>query len=131
MPQGFPKDKAADYLKHWPLVGITPTAFETRNVGATLELEPTASNDGQWISLNVVAQHVRLLRMAKIDVGVLASGEHLGVEQPYFSTLKDTVSLQIRTGQRVLLGIHKVPNDENSMELFFLRVRTQRSGNAK
>src|ERR1700734_1693755 len=65
-------DKGADYLKQWPLVGIPPTAFETRNVGTTLELEPTASNDGQWISLNVVAQHVRLLRMAKIDVGVLA-----------------------------------------------------------
>lgn len=131
MPEAIPKDHAAEAPKNWPLVGIRPTAFETRNVGATLELEPTVSNDGQWISLEAVPQHVRFLHFAKIEAGILPSGKHLSVEQPYFSTLKDTLTMHIRAGQRVLIGIHKVPTEENTMELFVLRVRTQRTGNAQ
>jgi hypothetical protein len=132
LPDSLPKDlKASVALKSWPLVGITPTAFETRNIGATMELEATASNDGQWVSVAVVPQHVRFLRFTKTDAGVLASGEHLNVEQPYFSTMKSTISMHLRSGQRVMLGMHKVPDDDNKVELFFFRVRTQQTGKAK
>jgi hypothetical protein len=78
-----------------------------------------------------VPQHVRFLRFTKTDAGVLASGEHLSLEQPYFSTMKSTISVQLRSGQRVMLGMHKVPDDENKAELFFFRVRTQQTGKAK
>ncbi|MBC7820678.1 MAG: hypothetical protein IAG10_27655 [Planctomycetaceae bacterium] len=93
LPQDVPKEKAAEVLKNWPVVGITPTAFETRNTGAMLELEATVSDDGAWISAQVVPQHVRLLRFAKYDAGVLPSGERLSVEQPQFSVLKNTLSV--------------------------------------
>jgi hypothetical protein len=75
-----------------------------------------------------VPKHVRFLRNIKFDAGVLASGDHLNVEQPLFTTLSNTCSLQVRSGQRVLLGIHKVPAEENMMELFFLKIRTQAIG---
>jgi len=132
LPQSVPKDvKPGEALKSWPHVGIVPTAFETRKVGATLELEATPSIDGKWVAISLVPQHVRLLRFTKTDAGVLASGEHLSVEQPYFSTLKSTLNMHIRAGQRILLGMHKLPNDETSVELFLFRVRTQLTGNAK
>ena len=132
LPESVPKDvKPGEALKNWPHVGIVPTAFETRNIGATMEMEATPSKDGQWVAVAVVPQHVRFLRYTKTDAGVLASGEHLSIEQPYFSSMKSTISMHTRTGQRVMLGMHKLPDDETKMELFFFRVRTQQTGNAK
>jgi hypothetical protein len=131
LPDKVPKEKAVEVLKNWPHVGIVPTAFETRNVGATLDLQAAVSDDGQWVALNVVPQHVRLLRLAKIDAGVLPSGERLSVEQPQFTTLRNSLSMQVRTGQRLLLGVHEIPEDEDHMELFFLRVRVQKTGESK
>ncbi len=37
-------------------VGPTPTAFETRNLGSTLEMEPTLDNEGKRISLRFIPQ---------------------------------------------------------------------------
>lgn len=126
LPGEIPKEKPTEFLKAWPVVGITPTAFETRKIGAMLALTASVSLDGQWIAAEVVPQHVRFLRNSKYDGGVLASGEHLSVEQPLFTTLKNTCFLRVHAGQRLLVGIHKVPGEENTMELFFLRIRTQR-----
>jgi hypothetical protein len=38
--------------------GPTPTAFETRNLGSTLEIEPTLSNDAKYIDLRFVPEIV-------------------------------------------------------------------------
>lgn len=131
LPQTIPDQHGAEAIKNWPIVGATPTAFETRNVGATLELESKVSDDGQWIALQAVPQHVRFLRFEKFDCGVLRAGQHTNLEQPLFSTVKDTLTLHVRSGQRVLVGLHKVPEEGTTMELFFLRVRTQPAGNPK
>src|SRR6516162_8497724 len=88
LPDKVPKEKAVEVLKNWPHVGIVPTAFETRKVGATIELRAALSDDGQWISMNAVPMHVRFLRSAKFDAGILPSGERLGVEPPQFTTLR-------------------------------------------
>ena len=76
-------------------------------------------------------EHVRLPRQAKYDAGVLASGEHLMMEQPLFTSLKNVCSLQVHSGQRVLVGVHKFPGDDNNMELFLMRIRTQKVGAAR
>ena len=131
LPQDVPKEKIAEVLKSWPVVGITPTAFETRNVGTTLELNATVSDDGEWISADVTPQHVRLLRMDKFDAGTMPSGEHLTVEQPQFLALKNTLKMHLRSGQRMLVGVHKLPGDENKMALFLLRVTALKTGNVK
>jgi hypothetical protein len=131
LPDKIPKGKEIEFLKNWPHVGIVPTAFETRNVGPTIQLKGAVSDDGQWISMNVVPMHVRFLRFAKFDAGILPSGERLSVDQPQFTTLRDQLTMSVRAGQRVLLGVHKIPEDESNMELFFLRVRTQKTGGDK
>ncbi len=131
LPEEISGTSPVHALKNWPIVGATPVSFETRYVGPLLELETEISEDGQWVSANLRAQHVRFLKFAKIDIGVLASGEHVSVVQPYFSTMEETTALHLRPGQRVLLGIHKLPTGEEKMELFFLKIRTERIGGAK
>ena len=131
LPQNVPKEKILEVLKNWPVVGITPTAFETRHVGTTLELNATVSDDGEWISAEVTPQHVRLLRMDKFDAGTMPSGEHLTVEQPQFLSLKNSLKMHLRLGQRTLVGVHKLPGEENKMELFLLRITARKTGSAK
>ncbi|MCE9610894.1 MAG: hypothetical protein K8R23_11930 [Chthoniobacter sp.] len=126
LPQNAPENIQA--LKEWPLTGITPTAFETRNTGVRLEVEATEESAGRQIFATVVCEHVRFLRWTKIDAGRLASGERLSVEQPIFHTAKSTCTLRLRTGQRVLLGVHKISGAADSLELFLLRITATRAG---
>jgi len=93
LPANAPEN--IEVLKAWPFVGITPTAFETRNMGATFEIEPVVLGDGKALSVGVVMQHVRFLRWLKTDAGVLANGKHLFIEQPVFHTAKNTSSLTV------------------------------------
>jgi hypothetical protein len=120
LPQNAPNDPAI--LKHWPVAGVTPTAFETRNVGATLEIEVNVAKEGALLDVAVIPLHVRFLRWAKTDAGRLANGERLAVEQPIFHTMKNISSLSLRNGQRVLLGVHKLTEPADTLELFILRV---------
>ena len=84
------------------------------------------SDDGEWIFAQVTPEHVRLLRLDKFDAGTTASGEHLCIEQPRFLTLKISLQMHLGSGQRTLIGVHKLPGDEEQMELFFLRIETRK-----
>ncbi|RYD83848.1 MAG: hypothetical protein EOP84_07110 [Verrucomicrobiaceae bacterium] len=124
LPDQGAQPKDVEILKAWPSVGITPTNFQDQNVGQTLELEATVSDDGQWIDTNVVAEHIRLPRWMKFDAGRLANGERISFEQPFFHSMKNIANLRIRNAQLVLVGVHRVPGpDEKSFELFILRVK--------
>ena len=48
----------ADVITFIPVTPTTPTAFETRNTGVTLEVEPVVGSDGQTIDLNLAPQVV-------------------------------------------------------------------------
>jgi hypothetical protein len=102
-----------------PSDGPAPTAFETRNVGVTLEVEPEVLDDGRRLLLSVVPQHVRLLGF--IPYGATdADGQAGSFDQPEFATTKTTVTLSIRNDQRVLLGMHKLDPEKDAVELFIL-----------
>jgi hypothetical protein len=128
LPSGVPPEKIAETLKNWPIVGVTPRTFETRNVGAKLHFNGGVSEDGKWVYLEAEVEHVRLLRLDKWDAGLMPSGERLTVEQPQLMSLKNTLKLQLGDGQRVLAGVHKLPDQENVIELFILRVSVRKSG---
>lgn len=113
-------------LKNWPVVGITPTSFETRNVGTTFEIEARVYDGPRKnLKITVVPQHIRFLRWNRIDAGKLANGDRLFVEQPIFHTIKNTSSLFLGNGHRVLLGVHKVPEQADKLEFFLLRVEAK------
>jgi hypothetical protein len=117
-----PEVKDVQLLKQWPVVGITPTAFETRNIGALMEIEPKLLPGGHAIDVKIRVQHVRLLAMTKIDAGRLANGERLSVEQPLFHSVVNTNRLLVHNGRRQVLGVHKLKEPKDTFELFFLRL---------
>lgn len=94
----------------------TPTAFETRNLGVTLEVEPIIGPDGYTIDLNLSPEVVEFdgfvnygspilgplfVAPATISTQVLTPNV---VNQPIFSTRKVTTSVSIWDGQTVALG---------------------------
>lgn len=95
----------------------TPTAFETRNLGVTLEVEPVVGPDGYTIDLNLSPEVVEFDGFVNygspifgaqynpltfsIDTPVLTANV---INQPIFSTRKVTTSVSIWDGQTVALG---------------------------
>jgi hypothetical protein len=97
-----------------------PTAFETRNTGASLEVEPVVTSDGASVLLSLVPQHVRLVEMKTHFTGKNSAGEELRIQQPEFRTMKTTTTLRLRSGQRQLLATF---NNEVDGSLAFFIVR--------
>ena len=82
--------------------GGIPIAFETRNVGDTLELEPVLGPDGITIDLNLVPQSVRY-------VGERVEGGQHPVKTPIYEVSKITTSVTVRDGQPYFLGTLNPP----------------------
>lgn len=82
--------------------GAIPTAFETRNVGDTLEIEPVIGPDGMTIDLNLALQIVR-------HVGDRTGGGPFPVKTPLFETSKVTTSVSVHGGQPYFLGTLSPP----------------------
>ncbi len=100
----------------FPVTPTTPTAFETRNTGVTLEVEPVVGPDGYTIDLNLVPQVVEFEGFINYGSPIQTSVTNiLGfgtpvvltenvINQPVFSTRKVTTSVSIWDGQTVVLG---------------------------
>jgi general secretion pathway protein D len=100
----------------FPVTPTTPTAFETRNTGVTLEVEPVVGPDGITIDLNLVPQVVEFegfinygspIRTSSVNVLGMAQSIELTpniINQPIFSTRKVTTSVSVWDGQTVVLG---------------------------
>ena len=106
-----------------PVTPTTPTHFETRNTGVTLEVEPVVGPDGVTIDLNLVPQVVEFEGFINYGSPILApSSSFLNtvtgglisspqsvltpnvINQPIFSTRKVTTSVSVWDGQTVVLG---------------------------
>jgi type II secretory pathway component GspD/PulD (secretin)/tetratricopeptide (TPR) repeat protein len=110
-----------------PVVGpSTPSNFETRNTGVTLEVEPVVGPDGVTIDLNLVPQVVEFEGFINYGspirtvnpalLGFLGVPSTLTgvtqaitltdnvINQPIFSTRKVTTSVSVWDGQTVVLG---------------------------
>jgi len=100
----------------FPVTPTTPTAFETRNTGVTLEVEPVVGPDDFTIDLNLVPQVVEFEGFINYGSPIqTVSTNLLGVaqttvltpnviNQPIFSTRKITTSVSVWDGQTVVLG---------------------------
>lgn len=106
-----------------PVTPTTPTAFETRNTGVTLEVEPVVGPDGVTIDLNLVPQVVEfegfinygspILAPASFSINpitltIVSSPQSIitpnVINQPIFSSRKVTTSVSVWDGQTVVLG---------------------------
>jgi general secretion pathway protein D len=113
-------------IEVFPVTPTTPTAFETRNTGVTLEVEPTVGSDNYTIDLNLVPQVVEFegfinygSPISTINPASLGLGGVTGaitnapasvvltpntINQPIFSTRKVTTEVTVWDGQTVVLG---------------------------
>lgn len=94
----------------------TPTAFETRNIGVTLEVEPIIGPDGYTIDLNLSPEVVEFEGFINYGSPVLGPTFNVAtgigtfevtpnvINQPIFSTRKVTTNVSVWDGQTVALG---------------------------
>ena len=96
-------------------VSIAPqaTAFETRNVGVTLEVDPVLGADERTIDLNLAPEIVYLVD--EIVYGEFESEDSkVEVVMPTFYTIKNTTQLTMIDGEYALMGVHS-PFNEKTM----------------
>lgn len=98
-------------------------AFETRNVGATLEVDPVLGQDGT-IDLNLAPEVVIADDPATVTTK-LAENE-MTVNVPRFHMTKATTQVSVHPGDYALigtsrLGIAKLPEAKNPIILIFVR----------
>jgi general secretion pathway protein D len=100
----------------FPVTPATPTAFETRNTGVTLEVDPVLGADEFTIDLNLAPEVVEFdgfinygspIQTTSINALGLAQPVTLTenrIEMPIFNTRKVTTQVTIWDGQTVALG---------------------------
>ncbi len=115
-----------------PVTPATPTAFETRNTGATLEVEPVIDADGVHIDLNIAPQHVEFLGYQLFPMPKdkdITGADGKDSRQAIYFTMKTTTSLTLYTGRHALLGFYKKEKPAGTVEIFILGAEVISAGN--
>jgi general secretion pathway protein D len=117
----------------FPVTPATPTAFETRNTGITLEIEPTISENDFVIDLRFVPEIVEFEGFINYGSPIQSPGtDALGnpvtstitenrIEMPVFSTRRVNTALTIYDGYTVAVGglmREDVQNVEDKVPIF-------------
>ncbi|MCW0220668.1 MAG: type II and III secretion system protein, partial [Prosthecobacter sp.] len=102
-----------------PVTPTTPTAFATRNVGVSMEVDPTVGADGYTIDLNLAPEVIEFdgfinygSPIYSVDtslIGAAAGNNRVEltpnvINQPVFSVRKVKTAVTIWDGQTVVLG---------------------------
>ncbi|EDY19228.1 hypothetical protein CfE428DRAFT_3405 [Chthoniobacter flavus Ellin428] len=123
-PQPFSEAELKEMARLYPWWGaFTPSAFETRNVGASLEIESLMAPGYQLIDLSLVSSYLRFAgfrqwRGQESPLGVS------GVQQrPEFQSAKATTYLSIRRDEPTLVGVFVFAEPQPHVELHILHAR--------
>jgi hypothetical protein len=103
-------DKAM--LSGFPFNPATPTAFETRNLGSTLEVEPTLGEDDRTIDLRFVPEIICHTGNTAWHEGKDTNGNPFKVQMPDFYTIKLNTAITCINGQYTMTGVVS-PKDNN------------------
>jgi general secretion pathway protein D len=91
-----------------PVTPATPTAFETRNTGVTLEIEPTIGENDFMIDLRFVPEIVEFEGFINYGSPIFGADDSVltenRIEMPVFSTRRVNTSLTIYDGYTVAVG---------------------------
>jgi len=87
---------------------VTPSAFETRDLGVILDVTPTVGPDNETIDLVMLPQVVELSRWidygSDVPTGDVNRPQHITLLQPVFHCRDITTSISIWDGQTVVMG---------------------------
>ena len=101
------------------LAGGSPTTFEMKKVGTTLELLPAFSAKGKQVGVQLSLTHTSFTGWRKI-VMELSPTHKVTVEQPGFQVIKTETRMKITGGKPVLLSFNKVVESAGIFELAIL-----------
>ena len=97
--------RASETNRAWSaFVPYQPGAFEMREIGYLLNATPTISPDGTTINLTLVPEISRVAAKLRQYTVTVPSGK-LTVEQPEFSSYQTTTTVQMKSGQTMLLAV--------------------------
>jgi len=103
-------------IQTFPVTPATPTAFETRNTGVTLEIEPTIGENDFMIDLRFVPEIVEFEGFINYGSPIQTGGTDLAgnpvqltltenrIEMPVFSSRRVNTALTIYDGYTVAIG---------------------------
>lgn len=118
-----PASEAGSSLARTYLTSANPTAFECRNVGTTLEIDPVLTADNSLIDLSLAPEIVEKIGedyFTREGFEHTSRGiEHMGM--PVFYTMKDSTQITIAPGKYHFLGIHTPHDDPDKRVLVLLR----------
>ena len=99
------EERQAEAQAHPKFCPPVPTAFETRNTGSTLEIEPTIGDDNTTIDLRLVPEIVFDTGVRKWNVHKDGLGNESWIEMPLFYSLRTNTSLTLSDGMPQLLSV--------------------------
>jgi len=92
-------------------IPLTPTAFETRNLGSTFEAAPKLRGDGRTIDLSLAPEMVLPAGYAVHQEFTAIGGHQHQARMPIFVTERVNTAVTCRDGQYVLVTV-LTPSDE-------------------
>jgi len=104
-PPEIPNEVTLSDRAEAPITGVTPTAFETRNLGVTIEVDPVIGADGVTIDLNLAPERVEL--EGHTIWSSEDADEMFQTRLPTFYAMKITTQVTLHTGRYCLLGSTK------------------------
>ena len=130
VPSEVKVDDSGDKTANFPTTSITataptPTAFETRNMGGTFEIDPTLSVDNQIIDVNFNAEWD--VRVGTTVFGTFDDGRaKVDTVMPVFYTERVKTQVSLQRGQSMLIAILTPPDEDGKADpsrkhLLFLR----------
>ncbi|NNE91433.1 MAG: hypothetical protein HKN23_07280 [Verrucomicrobiales bacterium] len=113
--KGAAPPPAAIPAGRFPMTPPNPTAFETRNTGFTLEVDPVLGENGE-IDLNLSPELVHQLKDGEVYETAIGDAS-LKVFMPTFSALKPTTQITLANGAYGLIAVGKLPPEKQSEDL--------------
>jgi len=104
------KDFTPEQIASFQVLPPTPTAFETRNLGHTLEVEPTLGDDGKTIDLRLSPESTKHVGK-HITAEWKTKTAEVNVEMPIFYTLRMNTSVTVIDGQFLLVNSYSPDKD--------------------
>ena len=95
----------------------TPTSFETRNVGSTLEIEPTIDETDTIIDIRIIPELVWYTGNTTWHEGKDPLGNPFKLTMPNFCTLRFNTQLICKDGQYMLAGTLSPKDSKGEIDL--------------
>lgn len=96
---------------------MMPTAFDTRNTGSTLEVEPTAAVDGKLIDVRIVSELVWNTGNTTWLEDKDSIGNNYKVQMPNFYAMRVNTSLTCSNGEYTLVSVQSPKDGKGEVDM--------------